>query len=451
MSPARAIVLSLLSSVCSSSAQTLPDAGIVSVIPASQRVGFDGLIGSPIPMSAQPGPHRGMCAKWAKAANDAVVSDIQMATALLDQSPFYLDGGSVPLNELAGDQSQPSRRGRFFDRSVVLELRDEVVKSLSPRAVPFPWQRDVCRLQGLSQGKSLGEKFAGRFRGNLHVMMPGTWTFAIRSDDGYSIQVGNVEVAAFHRGRPPRLDTRRARFEASGVYPIEVTYWDYGTSATLGVFVSQREFCFQNTFENSLSGMFAECTGGTDVSSVVAWDAPEAFLKAFEPLSFQTVDLPTWVTSTSDSAFLVADEQCLSQTANTTCGALASLSCGNGVREAVNVGTLDAPSFADEDCDDANQMSGDGCSECRKEAGFECTRESVSRCSRVEEDAPGDPTGADARSQRQTPLRVGYHCQSTQEALMLTALVVIVCRRIRGRRWRQRQGVSRSLPLVDSD
>ncbi len=356
--------------------------GIPVTIPASQRIGENGKIGSANPQPGAVGVYAGLCAKWGKQnlqQSIYLLNSETQATRLLDNVPPDATNPAVP-EPLAGDQSSDFRKGRFFARAPVLDFETFDYEGLHSPSRTMPWEEFTCRLQGtLNQAPnitSLGPSLAARFRGNLHIPAPGTYTFIIRSDDGYQLLIGGQEVGLFQGDRPSKVDSRRAIFNEDGVYPIDLVYYDKGGGAAFEVLLATGDACFGSGPDFALQ---LPCSTGIDLDS----DTFSGVLPAsiFQVLDYHRVDLPTWVTASSDPAFTVADESCAVEQADQTCGALATQSCGNGIRERVNTGTLGAPTFADEACDDGNLVNGDGCSStCTTETNFTCGNGPISTC-----------------------------------------------------------------------
>ncbi len=366
-------------------AQT-PAAGTISAVPASGRIGSSGQSDNVNPIPPSFGIYNGMCAKWAKqnrAQGDGLVNNTTQAAALLDGQ---VGSQGATLEPIAGDQSATGRRGRFFDRAPQIDYQNQTGDGLHSPSFFMPWDNAACRLQGTvgTQGvgtgvQSLGAKFAVRMRGNIHIPTAGTHTFVIRSDDGYSLKIGGVTIAAYEFNRGPSIDSRRASFATPGVYPIEVVFWDQGGIAALEIFIKEGNFCFPGNVNS-----FAACSGAaTDLSNAGDIAPSAAFRTAFDILDYRRLDLPTWVTASADPAFTAADEKCLVNQASVTCGPPKAQACGNGIRETVNtaVPITNTPMFVEEGCDDGNLVNGDGCnSTCELEPGFFCGTGPFSVC-----------------------------------------------------------------------
>jgi cysteine-rich repeat protein len=389
-------------------AQT-PAAGTITAIPATQRIGADGLIGSASPQTAALGIYDGMCAKWAKQAlntSDGLVNTTAQASLLVDGL------GSVPVEPLAGNQTPTSQRGRFFDRAPQIDYQNNTGDGLHSPSFYMPWDQTECRLQGTQPiaapagaVTSLGPKFAVRMRGNLHIPTAGVHTFVMRSDDGYSLTVGGQNVATYNANRGPAVDSRRASFAQPGVYPIEVVYWDQGGIAALEIFIAEGAFCFAS---NNVGAAVSSCAvSGADLSNAGDAAATASFSSTFKILDYRRLNLPTWVTASSDPAFTDADERCTVVKASDTCGPLSTNACGNGIRERVNTGTLNFPGpFIEEACDDGNTANGDGCSStCTLEAGASCGTGPLSVC------GPKITTPIDGSSTNDTTPTIGGSCK----------------------------------------
>jgi cysteine-rich repeat protein len=311
--------------------------------------------------------------KWARTEVDSIKTSGASMSALDNVKCVSKDDACAPLQMRSGDQSSPSRRGRFFDRSpfAAYAFKSNGADVLRMNPMPFPWDPGRCTLQGVDATPS---GIAARLRGNFVVPETGIQTFAIHADDGYTLTIGGVLVAGFDGSRRGGIETRRAQFPEAGVYPMEIMYWNTGGSGIFEVFVSRRELCFEA--QRAVDG----CAQGFDLTDAPRQSVSPAVFESFERLGQGQVDLPTWVTM-SDKAFGPTDERCAQAEVNVTCGLSATEACGNGVRERVAAASMN---LNDESCDDGNRSDGDGCSSsCEVEAGFVCAGSLPSRCVRV--------------------------------------------------------------------
>jgi cysteine-rich repeat protein len=254
----------------------------------------------------------------------------------------------------------------------------------------------------------------------------------VRSDDGFSLRIGGQEIMGFERNRSAGTDSRRASFLAPGVYPFEFFYWDLGVGQVLEAYYLPFEMCFPLQDTAQLEPGCASNSDLTDVRGPIS----SGLRSLLRELDFDVLERPSWLTDTSDPAFALADESCGSQRFSATCGGLVAYSCGNGVRELSNIGSLTSPMFRVEECDDGNRDSGDGCSsECTTEGGFSCTEKAVSFCSPLLDGGtpdgglPGDSKIADAGSSETAAVPSYFRIGCRQSPDFGLVVLVLLCRR----------------------
>ncbi len=398
-------------------AQPVPPA---KAVPAEQRIGANGLIGSANPRPATPGRLRGFCSKWAK-TTPGEASSLAVATEVLD--------GKRPdiVNINAGNQTPPGRRGRFFDRLPVLSFHSDGQPTATEvlQSVPLPWDDGLCRLQGVQGAApnvaSLKDGSATRIRGNLHLDKAGTYTLFVVSDDGFSIAVGGVNVLSFDSVRLSNIDTARFSVVEPGVYPIDVLYYDNQGLGEFETFLASSEVCFTQPSHPHRLTDCVDASSTNDLSQELPGDVDTSpasgFSVRFQLLDFTRVDLPTWVTASTDPAFTAVDESCAAEMPLASCGPPAAAACGNGFREMVNLGTLGSPGpFDEEGCDDGNAVAGDGCDGCQVEAGYSCGAGPVGNClktSPVSDASVGDAGVADSGTPQQPVFDAGGFAPAT--------------------------------------
>nr|MBP6833795.1 PAS domain-containing protein [Deltaproteobacteria bacterium] len=108
---------------------------------------------------------------------------------------------------------------------------------------PLSEQSQPCRpLPGLPSGRySTNGGAVLRLRGWFAVRSAGTYTFAWGHDDGMAFDVGPVPVFAYHDGTAPRVDRRVLRFEAPGLYPFQLDWFDSIGGALIDWYVAEGE------------------------------------------------------------------------------------------------------------------------------------------------------------------------------------------------------------------
>jgi large repetitive protein len=326
-------------------AQLTPPAGTVTAIPASSKLDANG-DGTLDRAEVGPNAHAGFCALWAKQreAEDGLVSTTVQAIDLIDDAT----------------PATPATRSNSLRELVpVADVYNGTVDGAHVPNFKMPWTAG-CSTGGGDLG---GTRFAVRMRGNLHITDPGTYTFAINSDDGYSLKIGGATVSQYDANRGPSGDTRRASFSEGGVYPIEIVYWDQGGIALIEVFLANSEICFSGDTQGlcSTAGFGDRSSGGSFTS-----------LPGFEILNNSRVAPASWAGAPDTCAGNIGQP-------NATCGPPLSVSCGNGIVDVFS----DAGGGVGgaEGCDDGNTANGDGCSAtCTVEPNYDCGPPQVSIC-----------------------------------------------------------------------
>ncbi|MFO0626689.1 MAG: hypothetical protein U0325_13830 [Polyangiales bacterium] len=80
---------------------------------------------------------------------------------------------------------------------------------------------------------------AMRARGALAVRRAGVYTFAWGHDDGVSFRIGAIPVYEFPDGTGPRVDVATVSFEAPGLYPFTLEWFDGIGGAVLDWYVAE--------------------------------------------------------------------------------------------------------------------------------------------------------------------------------------------------------------------
>jgi cysteine-rich repeat protein len=337
-----AVIFSVLSVSLTARAQNFPDAGFVTRVPASTRLDADrdGQLDAP---SIGPNRHPGFCALWAQSS----------------QALFSLAEARVVLDETS---PKTSIHGVTFLRDLMPSVNFEAVlpQFQCPFQLQIPWSIG-CTSAGSGTPIGAGVGVAARLRGNLHIETAGTYTFLIFSNDGSSLSIGDQVVSQFDGPRQGG-DSRRARFEAPGVYPIEIRFFDLGGGGVLSINIAPFEQCFDSmSAPGPCGGEFGDISSGT-LPAFATY-----VTLGFETLDSRRVAPATWASSEDRCTAFIAQP-------NRLCTARSELACGNGVVEFVADGGV-------EGCDDGNLVNGDGCSStCILQTGFWCGPPQVSVC-----------------------------------------------------------------------
>lgn len=309
----------------------------------------------PIDVSARlsptvPAHGRGFCGQFVKGDGANEVGSTAAALSLLD------DTGGTPRRH------DPDHS--FFDIVPLADMHDGADGSTG-RQLPYnaffawsvpasEWSSESCHSHGGAVGAN---RFAMRLRADLIVPSAGTYTLAMRSDDGYRLNIGGVTVMETSALRSAATDTRRVSFSEAGTYAIEVVYFENDGHAVFELFLASSEVTFVADVDNAA----VATSGGVDLTSRNYDTLPEAFVV----MSSAHVTLPTWLAAGDDDCSAYAGQP------STTCTMPASavaVSCGNGRIDAYSDGGAEA-------CDDGNKVDGDGCSStCTIEAGHACLR-----------------------------------------------------------------------------
>lgn len=110
---------------------------------------------------------------------------------------------------------------------------------------PFLEARDdgesTCRrLDGVPTGRYWRNGGAAmRAEGALAIREAGVYTFAFGHDDGVSLRFGATRVYEFADGTAPRVDLATVRFDAAGLYPFTLEWFDGIGGAIIDWYVSR--------------------------------------------------------------------------------------------------------------------------------------------------------------------------------------------------------------------
>ncbi len=294
---------------------------------------------------------QGFCAQFTKGSGAHEVGSTAAALRLLDGS------GGPPY------RSNPDYT--FFDIVPVADLHDGAdgttgrqlgYNAFFPWSAPASvWTTESCQSHG---GGTVGaNRFAMRLRADLIVPSAGTYTLAMRSDDGYRVSVAGVTVMETSALRSTAVDTRRVRFAEAGTYAIEVVYFENDVHAVFELLIASSDVRFVSDADNAA----VATSGGVDLTNRAYSTLPAQFVV----MSSAHVTLPTWLAAGDDDCSAYVDQP------STTCtmpSSAVAVTCGNGRVDAFSDGGAEA-------CDDGNKVDGDGCSStCALEAGWVCAR-----------------------------------------------------------------------------
>jgi hypothetical protein len=191
------------------------------LIAADLRVG-------PVP----PTPGTGVPARWVRGHFPGFPFHIDDARDLLDGTAvlpaFDLWCGALPYIDL-GNRSTNDSLGRGAPVMLCAPFLSATESSeFTCRALPAVPRGRYWRNGGA----------ALRARGGLAVRAPGVYTFAWGHDDGVSFRIGATRVYEFADGTGPRVDVARVRFEAAGLYPFVLEWFDGIGGAVIDWYVS---------------------------------------------------------------------------------------------------------------------------------------------------------------------------------------------------------------------
>ncbi|MCS6912037.1 MAG: OmpA family protein [Myxococcota bacterium] len=141
--------------------------------------------------------------------------------------------------------NQPKGAGLIQDKISrlfrVINLRNADVGSGGDFSGPgtdeayFPFSDDV-----LAVPRGNNRNFALRLRGYLSVLRAGTVTLAAHADDAHRLLIAGTRITESDERISARV-TRQVHFEAAGLYPLEVLYFQNGSVAILEVSQAEGE------------------------------------------------------------------------------------------------------------------------------------------------------------------------------------------------------------------
>ena len=194
---------------------------------------------------------------------DVNLSD-EMETALAEggSTPFVLPGGEglsgaiYDTNDYIGD----------------LSTVDSLINGNSPSALFTSTEVDYRN--GNNIGEFLGddaassnadlsasaETFAVKLTGLIYLEA-GTHTFATTSDDGFRLNVGGETVTEFDGNRAPSTSDGTYEVSESGLYPIEIVYWEQGGGQELNVELNGQTISGDMLYASPPDGVVLEYAG----------------------------------------------------------------------------------------------------------------------------------------------------------------------------------------------
>lgn len=194
------------------------------VIDPSLRVG-------PVPST----PGAGVPVRWVHGYFAGFPFHIEDARDLLDERAlipaFETWCGTLPHIDV-GNRSNADSLGRAAPSLLCAPfLNAEETAPVSCRQLP-----------GVPSGRYWRNGGAAmRARGALAVRAPGVFTFAWGHDDGVSFRIGPTRVYEFPDGTGARVDVATVRFEAAGLYPFTLEWFDGIGGAILDWYVTPGE------------------------------------------------------------------------------------------------------------------------------------------------------------------------------------------------------------------
>lgn len=126
-------------------------------------------------------------------------------------------GGNEPD---APPAAEPGFRAEYFDRYRVLAA------SRVEAAIDHTW--DASPVDGVG-----ADRFSARFTGTLHVPATGTYTFAVDSDDGMRLSIGDALVIDDWRGHFPERHTATIELTAGDDVNVRLDYFELDLGAKL--------------------------------------------------------------------------------------------------------------------------------------------------------------------------------------------------------------------------
>ncbi|HEY1099305.1 MAG TPA: hypothetical protein VGF99_10260, partial [Myxococcota bacterium] len=329
-----ALTVGVLAAAAPAAAQT---SGTVTNVPATARLDS---AGAPIGTTGTAATARldgdGFCGFFAKADNTGFPSSVAETLSLL--------GGARRFSpDPAFHEIVP-----FAD----IDDRNATTITSSNRSITAPWTAQTsgtCTSQRAAAGPAAGTKVANfdgaafRLRGSINITTAGTKTILLNTDDGYRLQIGDVDVGVRGSNRSPAIDSWRVNFAQPGIYKVDLVYWDQGGNGVMEAFFADSEVRFTG---NSIANPTTTANAGTDLANASA--ASATLPAAFGAFGAPRIALPTWDTLTCADRVGQPNEICVATAAT------AAAMCGNGV--------IDRTAAGVEACDDGNTTNSDGCS-----------------------------------------------------------------------------------------
>ncbi len=113
--------------------------------------------------------------------------------------------------------------------------------------------------------------FVVEVRGAVYIPRSGNWTFGVNSDDGFLLSVGGRE-SSHEVGRGPGDTLAVHYFQAAGVYPVYLLFFELGGGSELELFAAEGALDSWNETDFDLVGDTAN--GGLEVLGI-PWTTPE--------------------------------------------------------------------------------------------------------------------------------------------------------------------------------
>ena len=110
------------------------------------------------------------------------------------------------------------------------------------------------------------DNFAVEATATITIPAPGSWTFGVNSDDGFSLTIGSFGVA-YPDPRGPSDTLQTFDFPAAGDYPLRLVYYECGGGSEVELFAAQGSFSGWDATHFRLVG--DEANGGLGVKSLV--------------------------------------------------------------------------------------------------------------------------------------------------------------------------------------
>jgi GH43 family beta-xylosidase len=126
----------------------------------------------------------------------------------------------MPAGDASDERPEPGFRAEYFDQYRVL------AQSRVEASIDHVWEGPP--VEGVGP-----DRFSARFTGTLHVPATGTYTFAVDSDDGMRLWVGDTLVLDDWRGHFPERHTATIDLTANDDVSVRLDYFELDLGATL--------------------------------------------------------------------------------------------------------------------------------------------------------------------------------------------------------------------------